>query len=46
VGEQRISLLDATYVLNFFQWKFQPGTITSATIPRSLNITGRTQIYH
>jgi outer membrane biosynthesis protein TonB len=27
--------LDAIYVMNLFQWKFRPGTITSATIPRS-----------
>jgi len=38
--------LDATYVINFFQWKFQPGTITSATIPARLHITGHAHIYH
>jgi outer membrane biosynthesis protein TonB len=38
--------LDAIYVMNFFQWKFQPGTITSARIPRGVSITGRANIYH
>ena len=38
--------LDAIYVLNFFQWKFQPGTITTATIARGIRITGRANIYH
>jgi TonB family protein len=38
--------LDAIYVLNFFQWRFQPGTITTATISRGIRITGRANIYH
>jgi TonB family protein len=33
--------LDAVYVMNFFQWKFQPHTITWARIPRGYRITGR-----
>jgi hypothetical protein len=37
-----LKLLDSIYVMNFFQWKFQPGTITTATIPRHCHIwTGR-----
>ena len=40
------SKLDAIYVMNFFQWRFQPGTITSARIPRGVRITGRADIYH
>ena len=42
-GRQR---LDAIYVMNFFQWRFQPGTITSITIPRGVHVTGRANIYH
>jgi TonB family protein len=38
--------LDAIYVLNFFQWKFQPGTIGWARIPRGVQILGRANIYH
>jgi TonB family protein len=38
--------LDAIYVMNFFQWRFQPGTITSVTIPRGVRILGRANIYH
>jgi outer membrane biosynthesis protein TonB len=38
--------LDALFVMNFFQWKFQPGTITSAQIPRWYHITGRRYILH
>ena len=38
--------LDAIYVMNFFQWRFQPGTIASATIPRGVHVTGRANIYH
>ena len=38
--------LDAIYVMNLFQWKFQPGTITSARIPCGVRITGRANIYH
>ena len=38
--------LDAIYVMNFFQWRFQPGTITSITIPRGVHVTGRANIYH
>jgi outer membrane biosynthesis protein TonB len=38
--------LDAIYVLNFFQWRFQPGTISWARIPRGVHITGRANIYH
>src|SRR5205085_12146056 len=34
-------LLDAIYVMNFFQWRFKPGTITSAKVPRGLHITAR-----
>jgi outer membrane biosynthesis protein TonB len=38
--------LDAIYVMNFFQWRFQPGTISWARIPRGVHITGRANIYH
>jgi TonB family protein len=38
--------LDAIYVLNFFQWRFQPGTIASVTIPQGVRILGRANIYH
>jgi TonB family protein len=38
--------LDAIYVLNFFQWRFQPGTITWARIPRGVHVLGRANIYH
>ena len=38
--------LDAIYVMNFFQWRFQPGTIGWARIPRGVHITGRANIYH
>jgi len=38
--------LDAIYVLNFFQWRFQPNTITWARIPRGVHVTGRANIYH
>ncbi len=38
--------LDAIYVMNFFQWRFQPGTIAWARIPRGVHITGRANIYH
>src|ERR1700719_343766 len=33
-GYQR---LDAIYVMNFFQWRFQPGTIDWARIPRGVH---------
>ena len=39
-------LLDAIYVMNFFQWRFQPGTITSAKIARGVDITGRAHGYY
>jgi TonB family protein len=42
-GYQR---LDAIYVMNFFQWRFQPGTIAWARIPRGVHVTGRANIYH
>ena len=38
--------LDAIYVMNFFQWRFQPGTIAWARVPRGVHITGRANIYH
>jgi TonB family protein len=38
--------LDAIYVMNFFQWRFQPGTIGWARIPRGVHVTGRANIYH
>jgi TonB family protein len=38
--------LDAIYVMNFFQWRFQPGTIASVTIPRGVHVMGRANIYH
>jgi TonB family protein len=38
--------LDAIYVMNFFQWRFQPGTIAWARIPRGVHVTGRANIYH
>jgi TonB family protein len=38
--------LDAIYVMNFFQWRFQPGTIAWARIPRGVQVTGRANIYH
>ena len=38
--------LDAIYVMNFFQWRFQRGTIASATISRGVHVTGRANIYH
>jgi outer membrane biosynthesis protein TonB len=38
--------LDAIYVMNFFQWRFRPGTISSLTIPRGVHVTGRANIYH
>jgi TonB family protein len=38
--------LDAIYVMNFFQWRFRPGTIASLTIPRGVHVTGRANIYH
>ena len=38
--------LDAIYVMNFFQWRFQPGTIGWVRIPRGVHVTGRANIYH
>ena len=38
--------LDAIYVMNFFQWRFQPGTIAGARIPRGVRVLGRANIYH
>jgi TonB family protein len=38
--------LDAIYVMNFFQWRFQPGTIGWARIPRGVHVMGRANIYH
>jgi outer membrane biosynthesis protein TonB len=38
--------LDAIYVMNFFQWRFQPGTIAWARIPRGVRVLGRANIYH
>jgi TonB family protein len=38
--------LDAIYVMNFFQWRFRPGTVTALTIPRGVHVTGRANIYH
>lgn len=38
--------LDAIYVMNFFQWRFQPGTIAWARVPRGVHVTGRANIYH
>src|SRR5256885_1329017 len=38
--------LVAIYVMNFFQWRFKPGTITSAKVPRGLHITGRARGYY
>ena len=34
------------YVLNFFQWRFRPGTIKSATISRGLEVYGTSRGYH
>ena len=38
--------LDALHVMNFFQWRFRPGTITSAQVPRGVSIIGRARDYH
>ena len=38
--------LDAIYVLNFFQWRFKPGTIKSAKISRGVSILGRSRAYY
>jgi outer membrane biosynthesis protein TonB len=42
----RFRLLNAIYVMNFFQWRFRPGTITSAKITRGVGILGRAKDYH
>ncbi|HEX4638790.1 MAG TPA: energy transducer TonB [Chthoniobacterales bacterium] len=38
--------LDAIYVMNFFQWRFQPGTVSWVRIPRGIRVLGRANIYH
>jgi hypothetical protein len=38
--------LNAIYIMNFFQWRFQPGTITSVEIERGIRITNSQTIYH
>jgi TonB family protein len=38
--------LNELYVKNFFEWRFKPGTITSAQIPRRFHITGKRYILH
>ena len=38
--------LDALYVMNFFQWRFRPGTIKSAQVPAGVTVYGRSRGYH
>lgn len=38
--------LDRIFVSNFFQWRFQPRTITTAKIPRGIRVTGQTRFRH
>ena len=34
------------FVLNFFEWRFRPGTIKSATISRGANVYGTSRGFH
>ena len=34
------------FVLNFFQWRFRPGTIKSATISRGVEVYGTSRGFH
>lgn len=38
--------IDAIHVMNFFEWRFRPGTITSAQITRGVTVYGRSRGYH
>ena len=39
-------LLNAIYIMNFFQWRFQPGTITTIQIQRGIQISNVATQYH
>jgi hypothetical protein len=39
-------LLDELSAKAFLQWRFKPGTITSATIPIEFHAWGYTHVYH